>query len=98
MTAVITVTATVMSGTVVRWFRELRDAEHNRPVLSASRDGVLIADGVYLHTLPAEWLAAAAAAYEQLRRDRGADMSGLATHRRAAMFGQLEPVGEETDA
>lgn len=98
MSAVVTVTATVMSGTVVRWHRDLYAAEEHRPVLSASRDGVLIESGVYLHTLPPEWLAAATAAYEALKRDRGADMSALATHRRAAMFGALEPVEEETDA
>jgi hypothetical protein len=89
---VITVTPTIGSGTVVRWYRTLQAATHNQPTLSSSRDGVLIHGSVYLHTIPVEWIAAANRAYGRLRSDRGADVSGMATHRRGGLSGPLERV------
>lgn len=95
---VITVTATIMSGTVVRWYRSVGQAEHQRPVLSASRDGVAVhAD--YLTSIPELWVLDAKRAYEQLHADRDADMSGWATHERREVLGvrsgPLDPVKKE---
>lgn len=90
---IVTVTPTVMDGTVVRWYHDadrLDDLDAIRPMLSASRNGVMV--GTYLHQVPTVLLAAAQDAYETLRRDRGADLRHLATHRSKAMFGPLEPV------
>lgn len=96
---VVTVTPTIMSGTVVRWHRSVLAAENNTPVLSASRDGVCVHNGAYLHTIPGEWIDDATAAYEALRDHRHPDLSYLATHRRSGLSGPLEPVTKEsTDA
>lgn len=89
---VVTVTPTIMSGTVVRWYRNVRAAEDGREVLSASRDGVMVTGG---HLLPAEWLTAATSAYEAMSRGQR-DMSHLATHRRTKILGgDLEPITRE---
>ena len=94
---VVTVTHTIMGmgGPVVRWYRNLTAAELNICLLSASRTGVMIHGEVYLHDLPAEWITAAELAHKSLKA--GADVSGLATHRRSrGMFGAL--VAVESDA
>jgi hypothetical protein len=91
---IITVTATVMDGTVVRWHHTLSAAETHRPAISASRRGVAV-QAEYLTDLPPEWVAAATAAYETLRRTPRADMRHLATHRnRGPSNGPLVPVEE----
>lgn len=91
---VITVTATVMDGTVVRWYRALGDAHIHRPFLSASRNGVKVHEG-YLHEMPADCVKAAEDAYEVLRYRRDADMSRLATHvSTGPSNGPLTPVEE----
>lgn len=77
---IVTVNATVMDGTVVRWYR---DADDHNEIVSASRNGVLVY--CLLHEAE-EILPAARAAYEMLRADRDADLSHLATHRRATLF------------
>ncbi|MEU6781494.1 hypothetical protein ABZ912_20000 [Nonomuraea angiospora] len=93
---VITVTATVMSGTVVRWHESLQAAENHRPVLSASREGVMTHNDVYLNEIPSEWISAAMQAYEKLRRAPRADMKHLATHRHSVVAnGPLVPVEKE---
>ncbi|WP_433233817.1 hypothetical protein [Actinomadura nitritigenes] len=91
---VVTVTGNARTGTVVRWYRDLLAATHNRPTLSASRDGVMIHGQVYLHTIPAEWITDATLAYEALKAGAG-DVSGYATHRRADAVGPLEPITQE---
>ena len=91
MSAVVTVTPTVMDGTVVRWYETEREALHREPMISASRNGVLVTG--FLHEVPAEVLAAATAAFEALRADRNADLSHLATHRMRILAGELEPIG-----
>lgn len=91
---VVTVTPTVMSGTVVRWHRDLLAAENNSPVLSASRDGVRVHDA-YLNTIPAAWVANATEVYEHLAAAGDADLSHLATHRRSGLSGPLEPITKE---
>lgn len=92
---VITVKATVFDGTVVRWHRSLTAAENHHPFLSASRNGVMV-HGEYLTDIPDELVAAARAAYEELRRNHDADLKHLATHRnRGFPNGPLEPVQKE---
>jgi hypothetical protein len=86
---VVTVTATIMDGTVARWYRH---PDATRPVLSASRNGVMIHGDVFIHDLPTAWCEAAQDAHTRLRADRRADLSDLATHRRRGMSGPLEPV------
>jgi hypothetical protein len=93
-TPVILVGGTVMSGTVVRWYRSVADAEIHRPVLEAARRGVNLGPTEYLTDIPDEWIAAARDAHQQLVADRHADLSHLATHRhgRGLLNGPLEPV------
>lgn len=93
---VITVKATIMDGTVVRWHRNLNAAEIHLPTLSASHNGVMV-HGEYLTDVPDTWITAAREAHETLRADRDADMTHLATHRnRGFPNGPLVPV-EEAD-
>ena len=87
---VITVTPTVMDGTVVRWYVNTAAAETGVEVMSASREGVLI--NVHLHKIPDEWLLTATQVYERLRTDRSADFAHLATHRKTRMFGPVELI------
>jgi hypothetical protein len=90
---VVTVTATVMDGTVVRWHRNTAAAEDCRAELaSASRNGVLVRG--YLHELPPGVLVAAERVHERLSADRRADFRYLATHRRDGLAGPLVPVRE----
>jgi len=94
---VVTVTPTICDGTVVRWHRDVNAAANHRTVVSASRNGVSI-HTEYLHEVPADWLTAANAAYEQLRRNRNADVGHLATHRNSIVRnGPLVPVEREAD-
>ncbi|MGX4657087.1 hypothetical protein ACWCHM_26060 [Micromonospora sp. SCSIO 07396] len=89
---IVTVTPTLMDGTVVRWHWGESDANNPgiEPIVSASRNGVRV--GVYLHQVPADVMAAAQQAYDALSRDHHADLKHLATHRRRGLFGPLEPV------
>jgi hypothetical protein len=89
---IVTVTPTIQSGTVVRWYYSTGDNE--RPVLSASREGVMIHGDVFWHDIPREWLNAAKDAHEMLGLTNGKrDVSHLATHSRRGLTGPLEPVG-----
>ena len=89
---VVTVTPTIMSGTVVRWYPSLEAAERNDPVVSASRNACL-ADG----DVPEEWADAARQAHTRLAVDPDADMSYLATHHRRTLVGRLVPIPKETE-
>lgn len=73
---IVTVTATIMDGQVVRWHLSEYSAKRVKPIVSASRNGVRIE--AWLHELPEGLLAAAREAWETLRR-RG-DVKHLATH------------------
>jgi hypothetical protein len=92
---VVTVTPTIQSGTVVRWYYSTASEEINgRPVLSASREGVMIHGDVFWHDIPREWLNRAIDAHEMLNLSNGKrDVSHLATHSRRGLTGPLEPVG-----
>jgi len=87
---VVTVTPTIMDGTVVRWYRSLAAAESPAVcgIISASRTGVI--GGGDLIT-PADW-EAAWSVHEQLSRDQSADLDHLATHRRQSLMGPLVSV------
>jgi hypothetical protein len=85
---VITVTPTVMSGIVVRWYRCECAAAHGHALLSASRDGVHVTG----RQVPEAWLAAAARAHHALRERRDSDVAVFATHRRRFPSGELEPI------
>jgi len=88
---VITVTSTIMDGTVVRWFESLGAAENMRPALSASRRGVAV-HAEFLTDIPVQWVEHATQVHRALAVDPGADASGLATHRRRGLSGPLEEV------
>jgi hypothetical protein len=92
---VITVTATIMSGTVVRWFHNERAADTNAAVVSASRDGAMIHGNAFVSgpdAIPQEWIDAARATHAALAS--GGDVGHLATHRRRGVLNSpLEPVG-----
>lgn len=92
---VITVTATVMDGVVIRWHHAVSAAETFRPAVSASRKGVAI-HAEYLTDVPPEWVNAAMQAYETLRCAPRADMKHLATHRHSVVpNGPLVPIEAE---
>lgn len=94
---VITVTATIMDGAVVRWHRSQSAAEYCTPTVTASRNGVMVPNG-YVTDVPPEWMQAAMQAHETLRRAPGADMKHLATHRHNIVAnGPLVPVEEVAD-
>lgn len=96
---VITVTPTIQSGTVVRWYYCTAGVEINgRPVLSASREGVTIHGDVFWHDIPREWLNRATDAQEMLKLSNGKrDLNYFATHKRRGLTGPLEPVGGSGD-
>lgn len=90
---IVTVTPTIMDGTVVRWYYDetpLAELSSHQPQVSASRHGVLV--HAYLHTLPDGLLTLAQDVCRQLQRDRDADVRHLATHRRRSLFGPYEPI------
>lgn len=88
---VVTVTATIQSGAVVRWYRDAYDSAG--PCLSASRNGVMIHGDQWLtgpDAVPVQWMADATEAAIEL--GSGRDVKHLATHRRVGLLGPLEPV------
>jgi len=90
---IVTVSPTIMDGTVVRWYPDTTPLDailSVEPIVSASRNGVLI--GTYLHHVPQDVLALAQNVYANLRRDHNAPVQHLATHRRRGLFGPYEPV------
>ncbi|MEU2699565.1 hypothetical protein [Micromonospora aurantiaca (nom. illeg.)] len=90
---IVTVTHTLMDGTVVRWYPDsttLDQLPAAKPQLSASRNGVLI--GGYLHQVPADVLALAQNVHTNLHHDHNAPVQHLATHRRRGWAGPYEPV------
>lgn len=95
---VVTVNATIMDGQVARWYRTVADAQNMSPVLSASRNGVMV-HASYLTGIPDEWVAAAKAAHRELVASRSADVRRLATHRNEGFGnGPLVPVSPAESA
>lgn len=86
---IVTETPTIMDGRVVRWFRDEHDEKTGEPLVSASRNGVQIAQEM----LTGADEAAVASAFDVHRRlvngpDRGhgADLTDVITHRRRGLF------------
>jgi hypothetical protein len=98
---IVTVTHTVMSGVVVRWFTSLEAADRCEPVLSASRERVMFHGRATADTVPAEWQEAAQAAHEALAAQRYSyweptpeSVTALATHK-TQLFGPPVPIRKE---
>lgn len=79
---------TVMDGLVLDWYRTTDAYEYEAGMqawsMSVSRDGVLVGNGVYLHTIPDRHLELARGAHQLLatRRDTDRDLAkAIATHR-----------------
>lgn len=89
---IVTVNATIMSGTVVRWYTHIGAYNAAAPLLSASREGVHV-DG-WLHDVE-PLLAAAHSVHAALRADARADVSGYATHRQSVLGRRCELVAIE---
>jgi hypothetical protein len=88
---VVTVTPTIMDGTVVRWYRSLAAAEQRAEMLSASGNGVLVRG--FLHEVPPEALAQANEAFEILRGNGPRQLvQDMATHRRKLGDRLLMPI------
>jgi hypothetical protein len=84
---IVTVTPTIMDGTVVRWYRSMTAYDHDHELASASRNKAIVDEHA------PSWLEEAAySAHQTLRRDNNADMHHLATHRKQSLFGPLVPV------
>lgn len=93
-----TVTPTVMSGTVVRWYYPGTESEEpgTQAPVSASRDGVMV--GIFLHEVPEEVLAKANEVFEILRDNGPRELvQDLATHRREFPSWRLVPILREED-
>ena len=91
MSYAVTVTPTIMDGTVVRWYCSEQALMYGNAALSASRHCVMGHGG---HITPELFEAAWAA---HLAITRGEDVQHLATHTRTRLFGgEWEPVTEAT--
>jgi hypothetical protein len=89
---IVTVTPTVMDGTVVRWYAGDNPDSIGSPQVSVSRNGVLV--NGYLHEVPEGVLDQAKQLYEgwRINRDAWPDIDRIATHKRRGFLGPLEPV------
>lgn len=85
---IVTVTPTIMDGTVVRWYADLAAEDHGEELASASRNRVVWVKG------PDSLYCTANSVHHTLRDDPNADLDYLATHRREGLFGPLVPVGQ----
>lgn len=81
----ITVTPTVMDGTVVRWFTNQRDMDRCQAAISASRRGVLSDGYITPELFDPAWAA-------HLALKAGVDVEHLATHRHQGITGPFVPV------
>jgi hypothetical protein len=86
---IVTVTPTVMDGTVLRWF-DTDDPEQaiGAPLLSVSHHRLDVRDGA---EVPEDVQRAAIEAFAELRTDRLADVRRFATHYRTIRSG-LVPI------
>lgn len=91
---IITVTPTIMSGTVVRWYKNEYAEETGREIMSASRERVMVTGGDVTNSENMAELISlmATAAGVMLDLRRGKDVSSLATHRRHLGSRELTPL------
>jgi len=86
---IVTITPTVMDGTVLRWY-DADDPENlGHPVMSVSRNRVEVYEQDRIGPMHAEQ---AAKAYAELKADRYADVRRYATHARMRLAGALIPL------
>jgi hypothetical protein len=85
---IVTVTPTVMDGTVLRWYAADDDAGQH-PVMSVSRNRVQVHEKDAVTPAAAQ---AAAEAHAALKRDRYANVLGYATHARVRPGRHLVPL------
>lgn len=84
---IVTITPTVMDGTVLRWYDA--DDDTGKPVMSVSRNRVEVYEKDRIGPMDAEM---AAKAYAELKRNRYADVRCYATHARMRLGGALIPL------
>lgn len=88
---IVTITPTVMDGTVLRWYDADDTEQLERPVMSVSRNRVEVYEKDRIDPDAAR---SAAEAYAELKADRYADVRSYATHARVSLFGALIPLKE----
>jgi hypothetical protein len=89
---------TIQDGLVLRFYRDMAAATNHRETLSAGRNGVLVHNSAYLHTIPQDVMAEAQGAFEALRQGRDDDARALCTHRKNGLLaGRIEPIEEATN-
>lgn len=94
---VVTVTPTILDGTVVRWYLTAAAADRGHEAVSASRNGIIVK--AYLNEVPPEVIAQAEEAYEILRDNGPRELvQDMATHRRKLGRDGLEPIQREENA
>lgn len=90
---VVTVTPTIMDGTVVRWYANLAAAENRHEYLSASRNAVMVDAEMKDTAEVGEIVTAIQRACDvMVRLRRGDDVRDLATHDRPFASRRLDPV------
>ncbi|MFD5089377.1 hypothetical protein ACFWMR_02160 [Amycolatopsis thailandensis] len=92
---VVTVTPTIMEGTVIRWYRSLSAASTGgQAVASASRNGFSFF--IMLTRADNPLIDAVRDAHDALAAGHVNEVETIATHRRHSLFGPLVPVDEVT--
>lgn len=85
--AVVVATPAVTAGLVLRWYRNASLARYlDAALVSASRGGVMLNGGSYLHDIPAAWIADASYACEMLRHGQRDRAREFATHEHGKLF------------
>jgi len=85
---IVTITPTVMDGTVLRWYPTDDPAQAvGQPIVSVSRNRM----EAHAEDVPEQVQRDAIAAFAELRADRGADVRRFATHYRTLRSG-LVPI------
>ncbi|GIH07474.1 hypothetical protein Rhe02_55410 [Rhizocola hellebori] len=90
---IVTVTATITDGQVVRWFTSEFSAKRVNSIVSASRNGVHI--DAWLHEIPEGLLDKARDAWHALQRRE--DVKHLATHYSRFLSDDLVPIQPARD-
>lgn len=83
----VTETATIMSGRVVRWYRSDYAADHREDTISASVEHVCANGYIDKELFDAAW-----AVHLRLKADSRCDLTDVVTHKRQGLFGPLLQV------